>query len=91
MSAAGFVIVADVMGPGDAEETITTLIEAHRLAPLEFQAALFNITLALQGLEELASGAGTGSVDTSAVGPDARLLAGMCRARGLPIPEAPDF
>lgn len=85
-SAEGFVLVGGVVQPGDVTNTVISLQSVQRLAATEFQAALGNIIGTLQALDAAAAD-GTGeTVDTSTVGPDSNLLAGMCRARSLPVP-----
>lgn len=85
-SAEGFVLVGGAVEPGDVTNTVISLRSVQRLAATEFQVALGNIIGALEALDAAVTD-GTGEmVDTSTVGPDSNLIAGMCRARGLPIP-----
>jgi hypothetical protein len=85
-SAEGFVLVGGAVEPGDVINTVISLRSVQRNAETEFQTALGNIINALEALDAAATD-GTGeTVDMSTVGPDSNLLAGMCRARGLPAP-----
>jgi hypothetical protein len=71
---------------GDVTPTVNSLESVQSHAETVFRTALGNIIAALQNLD-VAVTAGTGeTVDTSTVQPDANLLAGMCRARGLAVP-----
>lgn len=55
--------------------------QALEHAPLVMQRALSNISL---GLRQLTGRGGSSAIAT--IGPDSRLIAGECRARGLTIP-----
>lgn len=85
-AAEGFVLAGGVAEPGDVAPTVNSLESIRSHAEAVFQTALGNIIAALQNLNTAVTD-GTGeTVDTSTVEPDARLLAGMCRARGLAVP-----
>lgn len=87
MSADGFVLAANVLKPGDVQSTVVALQVVEAEAPVEFQTPLTNIIDTLTAIDAAVRAGDGRTVDTSTVQPDARLLAGMCRSRGLPIPE----
>lgn len=85
-AAEGFVLPGGAVHPGDVAPTVNSLESVQSHAADVFQTALGNIIAALQNLDAAVTD-GTGeTVDTSTVRPDANLLAGMCRARGLVVP-----
>jgi hypothetical protein len=85
-AAEGFVLVAGVVQPGDVAPTVNSLESVQFHAEAVFQTALGNIIDTLRSLDAAVTDGVGGTVDTSTVQPDARLLAGMCRARGLAVP-----
>jgi hypothetical protein len=85
-AAEGFVLVGGAVQPGDITNTVISLESIQRDAATVFQTALGNIIDTLRSLDAAVTDGTWGTVDTATVQPDARLLAGMCRARGLAVP-----
>jgi hypothetical protein len=84
--AQGFVLIGDVVQLGDVTNTVISLESIQRDAAAVFRTALGNIIDTLRSLDAAVTDGIGGTVDTTTVQPDARLLAGMCRARGLAVP-----
>jgi hypothetical protein len=85
-AAEGFVLIGDVVQLGDVTNTVISLESIQRDAAAVFRTALGNIIDTLRSLDAAVTDGIGGTVDTTTVQPDARLLAGMCRARGLAVP-----
>ena len=88
-SAAGFVIVAGVLNPGDVSETVNELLNDGQDVSPELAIALTQISDILTNIDDAVRAQTGEDVDTSQLVPAEHDIAAFCRSHHYPVPEIP--